>query len=118
AAVTGTPADSNEALKTKSAVAFSNRAEKTTYVVVASPRAGRWTVKALGDAKLAEVNAAAMRPRAKVTAKLRGHKLRYRIPRVKGQTVTFQERGRGVSHVIGSVKTGGGGPPPLPPAPR
>ncbi len=48
-AVVRTPRDSNEALSTKRAVAFANRAEKTTYVILAAPRGGRWTVKALGD---------------------------------------------------------------------
>jgi hypothetical protein len=50
-----------------------------------------------------------MRAPARVDASVRGRTLRYRIPRVKGQTVTFEERGRGVAHALGTVRTGGRG---------
>lgn len=104
-----TPADSNEAVKTKRGVAFVNRGEKTTYVVLAAPRGGRWTVKPLDGAQIASVKTAGMRAPARVTASVKGKSLRYSIPRVKGQTVTFEERATGVAHALGTVKTGGKG---------
>ncbi|WP_028064846.1 hypothetical protein [Solirubrobacter soli] len=104
-----TPADVDGMVSTRRAVAFANRGEKTTYVVLATPRGGRWTVEPASGSQIAEVKAASMRPAAKVTASLRGNSLRYRIPRVKGQTVTFEERGRGVAHALGTVRTGGRG---------
>ncbi len=103
-----TPADSNEALKSRTALAFVNRGEATTYVVLAAPRGGRWTVRAVAGT-IAEVKTASLRAPAKVTARVRGHRLAYRIARVRGQRVTFEERGRGVAHVLGSVAAGGRG---------
>jgi hypothetical protein len=55
------------------------------------------------------VKVAGLRAPARVTARIVGKQLKYRIPRVKGQTVTFEERGSGVAHVLGTVKTGGKG---------
>jgi hypothetical protein len=89
-------------------VAFVNRGEKTTYVVLAAPRGGRWTVKALDGDQIAEVKAAGMRAPVRAKASVKGKTLRYSIPRVKGQTVTFEERGAGVAHVLGTVKGGAG----------
>jgi hypothetical protein len=108
-AVIHTPADVDGTVKTAKALAFANRGEKTTYVLLAAPRGGRWTVEPVAGAQLAEVKVASMRPAASVKARVRGKRLAYRIPRVKGQAVTFEERGRGVAHVLGTVRTGGRG---------
>jgi hypothetical protein len=99
-----TPADTNEALRGQSAVAFANRGLKTTYVVLAHPVAGHWRVT--GDG-IAEVRTAPVRPQPKVSATLRGHRLAYRITPVKGQRVTFEEHGRGVSRTIARATRSG-----------
>src|SRR5262249_43003778 len=99
-----TPADTNEALRGHSAVAFANRGLKTTYVVLAHPVAGRWRVT--GDG-IAEVRTAPMRARPRVSGTLRRGVLSYRIAPVKGQRVTFEEHGRGVSRTIASATRSG-----------
>ena len=101
--------DTNEVVKTKAGIAFANRGEKTTYVVLAKPRGGRWTVKPLGETAIADVKTAGLRPAPAVTAKVRGKALRYRVKRERGQKVTFLEEARGVSRTIGAVTTGGRG---------
>jgi hypothetical protein len=103
-AVIRTPADSNEALKTDRALAWTNAGTDTTYVLLMHPRGGRWTIA--GD-PIADVRTAGMRPAPEVSATLRGHVLRYRVAAVKGQRVSFEERGRGVSRTIASA-TGSG----------
>jgi hypothetical protein len=99
-----TPKDPNEALRGHGAVAFANRGLKTTYVVLAHPVAGRWRVT--GDG-IAEVRTAPVRPQPKVSATLRGHRLAYRFAQVKGQRVTFEEHGRGVSRTIARATRSG-----------
>ncbi|HEY6889644.1 MAG TPA: hypothetical protein VI300_17735 [Solirubrobacter sp.] len=108
-AVIRTPADVDAAAKTEKSLAFANRGEKTVYVLLATPRGGRWTVEPASGSSIAEVKVASMRPAASVKARVKGHRVAYRIPRVKGQTVTFEERGRGVAHVLGTVRGGGRG---------
>jgi hypothetical protein len=99
-----TPKDPNEALRGQSAVAFANRGLKTTYVVLAHPVAGHWRVT--GDG-IAEVKTAPMRSKPRVSATLRHGVLRYRIAPVKGQRVTFEEHGRGVSRTVaGATRSG------------
>jgi hypothetical protein len=99
-----TPKDPNEALRGQSAVAFANRGLKTTYVVLAHPVAGHWRVT--GDG-IAEVKTAPMRSKPRVSATLRHGVLRYRIAPVKGQRVTFEEHGRGVSRTIARATRSG-----------
>jgi hypothetical protein len=99
-----TPADTNEAVRAEHAVAFANRGMKTTYVVLADPVAGRWRVT--GDG-IAEVRTAPVRPQPRVSATLRNHRLTYRVAAVKGQRVTFEEHGRGVSRAITVARRSG-----------
>jgi hypothetical protein len=93
-------------------LAFANRGQQTTYVILAGPRGGRWTVKPLGETKIAEVKTAGLRPapavRASLSGKGRDLRVHYRVGRVAGQKVTFQEVGRGVSHTLGTVRGGKG----------
>lgn len=100
--------DTNEAVRTKVGLAFANRAERTTYVVLAQPRGGRWSVKAVGDTDIAEVKTAGLRPapavRGSVSGKGRDLKVSYRVGQVKGQRVTFQEIGRGVSRTVATAR--------------
>jgi hypothetical protein len=98
-----TPADPSKALKSARALAWQNTGTDTTYVLLVRPRGGRWTV----DGAVAEVKTAGMRPAPKVSATLRGHRLRYRVAAVKGQRVTFEERGRGVSRTIATATRSG-----------
>lgn len=102
--VVETPADTNEALRSKRAVAFANRGLNTTYVVLAHPAAGRWRVT--GDG-IAEVRSAPVRPKPRVSATLRHGVLRYRVAPVKGQRIMFEERGRGVSRTIAAATRSG-----------
>ena len=75
-------------------------AEKTTYVIVNDPKAGRWRVQSLDPARpLSRVAIARGLPRPRVRAKLggRGAKriLSYTLAPLAGQKVAFFERGQG-----------------------
>jgi hypothetical protein len=102
--VVATPSDTHEAMKSSRAVAFANRGLKTTYVVLAHPRPGRWRVT--GDG-IADVRTAPLRPAPRVRATLRRGRLSYRIAARKGQTVTFAEHGRGVSRTVATATRSG-----------
>ncbi|WP_028061390.1 Ig-like domain-containing protein [Candidatus Solirubrobacter pratensis] len=83
---------------------WTNDALDTTYVLLVHPRGGRWTVT--GE-PVVELKTAGMRPAPKVSARLRGKRLSYRVAAVKGQRVTFEERGRGVSRSIATATRSG-----------
>jgi hypothetical protein len=103
-----TAADPAAVTRTSRAFAFSNAATRATYVVLAAPRGGRWTVVPAGDAELAGVRTAAVLPAPSVRAAVRGdgHRraLAYRVKPIPGQRVVFQERGRGVSRTLGATR--------------
>ncbi len=96
-------ADSNEAAKSANGFVWQNTGTDTTYVLLAHPRGGRWTVKG----EVAEVKTAGMRPAPKLSATVRPGELRYRVGAVKGQRVTFEERGRGISRTLLTVTRSG-----------
>jgi hypothetical protein len=97
------PADANEAAKSAHGLVWQNTATDTTYVLLPHPRGGRWTVKG----RVAFVKTAGMRPAPKVSARVRHGVLRYRVAAVKGQRVTFEERGRGVSRTLATATRSG-----------
>jgi hypothetical protein len=102
-AVLQTKTDSNEAFKGSHGLVWQNTGTDTTYVLLAHPRGGRWTVKG----EVAEVKTAGMRPAPKVSANVRHGELRYRVGTVQGQRVTFEERGRGVSRTLATATRSG-----------
>jgi hypothetical protein len=87
---------SGDVTRSDRAVAFTNRAAKTTYIALSKPKGGRYTVT--GDG-IASVSAAPMLAPARVRASLRRGVLRYR----SDQRVKLIERGRGVNRTLGTV---------------
>lgn len=102
-AVLQSAADSNEAAKNAYGMVWQNTGTDTTYVLLGHPRGGRWTVKG----QVAEVKSAGMRPAPKVSASVRRGVLRYHVASVKGQRVTFEERGNGVSRTLATATRSG-----------
>lgn len=75
------------------------------YVALNKPRGGDWTViPNEGSADITEVRTGDGFTPARVTAKLRGRAIAYRITNGgHGQSVQFRERGRFGTHVLGTV---------------
>jgi hypothetical protein len=84
-------------------------ADDATYVLLAHPPAGRWTVQAQpGSAAVTGVRSADILPRPEVHARVAGRgrtrTLVYDVKRIPGQVVTFREVGGGVAHVLGTAR--------------
>jgi hypothetical protein len=84
-------------------------ADDTTYVLVAHPQGGRWTVQAQpGSAPVAGVSYADILPQPEVHARVAGRgrtrTLTYDVKQIPGQVVTFREVGGGVVHTLGSAR--------------
>ncbi len=84
-------------------------ADETTYVLVAHPQAGRWTVQAQpGSAPVTGVRYADILPQPEVHASVAGRgrtrALTYDVKRIPGQVVTFREVGGGVVHTLGTAR--------------
>jgi hypothetical protein len=87
--------------------------DKTTYVFVAHPGAGRWKVTAdIGSPPIAKLQLAGPRPPAKVTAILRGGTRRkllsYRVKPLPGQRVRFVELGARTYQVLRTTRAARG----------
>jgi hypothetical protein len=113
-AVLRTPADPDGVVRTDRAVAFANRATRTTYVGLLRPRGGRWTATPAPGYRLRAMRAADVLAPARVSVRVsrRGRRARllsYRIIPRSGQRVLLQERGRGVNATIAVVRRGGRG---------
>lgn len=82
-----------------------DKPEKTTYVIVRSPHAGRWHIRA--DRPIRGVSSARGLPQPHVTAAVRrrGHKerLSYRLTRIPGQSVRLVEHANGIDHDLGVI---------------
>ncbi len=91
---------SGDVTRADGALAFTNRASRTTYIALSRPRGGRYTVT--GDG-IADVSVAPMLAPVRMTASLKRGVLRYRT----SERVTLVERGRGVNRVLGSVSGAG-----------
>ncbi len=82
-------------------LAFRNADQSTTYIVVARPEAGDWTVTvdAGSTAVTALRRAGALAP-ARVRARVRGGRIVYSATRRRGQQIEFVERGIDVNRRI------------------
>ena len=84
------------------------------YLGVTGPPAGTWTVRArAGSPLIAEVTTSSSVPppkvaQARVTGARRARVLRYRATIGEGQAITFVERGRAGTRVLGAAKAGSG----------
>jgi hypothetical protein len=84
-------------------------ADDTTYIAIAKPSAGAWTVTAEpGSAPIAKILSAEALPEPKVTAKVTGagarRTLRYTVKPIPGQTVRFAEEGTDLGAELGRAK--------------
>jgi hypothetical protein len=97
-----------KALRSARAVVLPDAANRTTYVFVKRPHAGRWRIAGLGGATLSRVSLARGLPKPRVTARVSGkgarRVLRYSVAPLPGQQVRFTERGAGVAHELGRAR--------------
>lgn len=109
------PSDPNVPIKGDGFVIWTVPEANLTYVVVADPKAGDWTVAAQdGSSPIVETRTANGLPEPSVKSRVagRGHSrtLRYDVRRINGQRVTFIERmGSSVGRKLGAVAGGGSG---------
>jgi hypothetical protein len=91
-------------------VVLLDKPERTTYVIVRSPRAGRWRIRA--DRPIRAVSAARGLPSPHVTATVRRRRrkerLTYRLTRIPGQSVRLVEHANGIDHDLGAIAKGRG----------
>lgn len=86
-------------------VVIPSTGENTTYVVLARPKAGRWTVEpAAGSAPVVSVKSAEALPEPSVTAKVHGKRISYTVKQIPGQTVRLREVGPNVSAPLGTLR--------------
>jgi hypothetical protein len=86
---------------------------KTTYVLVARPPAGPWTITAQpGSTPIADVQQAEPLPAPAVHAKVTGHGFRRRLTwtlnAIRGQQVSFVERSGSVARVLKRTRAASG----------
>jgi hypothetical protein len=96
-------------LRTGRAVVFHVASQRTTFLVVKRPAAGRWRITPLPDsAPLVRAGHANGLPRPSIHARVLGHgttrKLVYRVTPLPHQTVTFEEHGHSGSGFIGRAR--------------
>jgi hypothetical protein len=94
-------------------LAFRNEADATTYLAVARPRAGRWTLSPdPGSAPVVRVRRAErlgpVRVRARVTGRGATRRLSWRVTRRRGVRVTFYERSAAGVRRIAATRGGRG----------
>ena len=94
---------------TENEVVFRYAADSTTYVAVARPAAGRWTITANpGSPPLTETRQADGLPEPRVRARVRGRGSRrvlvFRAKRISGQRLRFAERGAGVGRTLATTR--------------
>ncbi len=82
---------------------------ETTYVIVAKPRAGRWTVEPQADsAPVRRIRSANALPEpevhARVTGRGRTRLLSYDVKTIPGQVVRLREIGGGVERALGTAR--------------
>jgi hypothetical protein len=108
-----TSTDPRRAVRAGWGLAFANEAADTTFVLLAAPAGGRWTVTPGPRGRIRDVRVAEVLPAPRVHGHVRGDarakELRYAIRPRRGQRVVFQERGRGASKILGAVRGGGRG---------
>jgi uncharacterized delta-60 repeat protein len=94
--------------KSDDAITVEDTEPNTTLVALRHPAAGNWTIRAaVGSVPIAQVSSADGLPDPGITARVAGvgrrRVLHYRYTPVAGRTVTFVERGRDTSRVLGSA---------------
>ena len=113
--VASDPADPNIPVKGDRFAIWTAPEANLTYVAVAGPRAGNWTVAAQsGSAAIIDTRRANGLPPVSVKASVAGRAhdrtIRYDVKRIDGQRVDFIERmGSSVGRRIGTVNGGGRG---------
>ena len=114
-AIASDPADPNTPIKGDRFAIWTAPEANLTYVAVADPLAGDWTVDAQpGSAKIIDTRKAnglpAVSVEASVAGRARKRTVRYEIGKIAGQRVAFIERmGTSVGRRIGVVNGGGTG---------
>jgi hypothetical protein len=94
-------------------LAFRNESDATTYLAVARPRAGRWTLAPdLGSAPVVRVRRAErlgpVRVHARVSGRRATRRLSWRVSRRRGVRVTFYERSAAGVRRIAATRGGRG----------
>ena len=109
-AVVPAPASASGIVRGDGYALIHSPADNSTYVIVAKPESGRWSVEPQpGSAPIEEVRSADTLPDPSVSAKVtrvRGGKqrVRYLVKRIPGQVVRFREVGGGASAPIGTAR--------------
>ncbi len=86
-------------------VAIQQADDSTTYVAIAAPKPGRWTITPSADSPpIVSVSGADALPEPAVTARVRGGRVSYTVKQIPGQTVAFVEEGRNVAAEIGRAR--------------
>ena len=103
-----TPSDASHVLRTRSAIAFTNLAARTTYVLIAEPSPGRWSVTPRADERVTAVRTADVQPAPRVRVSASRGTLRYRVAAASGERVSFIERGAGLRRSLGVARSTAG----------
>lgn len=108
-----TPPTTLDALRDDRFLLVQNPGDDTTYILVARPPAGAWSISTEpGSAPIAEVQQADPLPgphvRASVTGSGMARRLRWTLTPITGQKVRFVERSGGVARVLGETNAASG----------
>lgn len=111
--ISSDPRSTEIPVRTDVGVVYSDPSSKTTFVALARPPGGRWSVEALsGSTPLTGVRTADGLPDVRVTGSVSGRArartLRYAIRSIPGQKVTFVERSDAVAQGLGKTVTSAG----------
>ena len=104
-----TPPGPTEWIDERRVFLLQDQGQRTTYIAVANPPRGRWTLTLQpGSSPVTEYRSAQSLPPVRVRARVRGRGSRRRLTwaarNLGGQRITFVEAGRGVRRVI--IRTG------------
>ncbi len=78
--------------------------DNVTYVAIARPRPGTWTVTPVPGSSVTSIRTAGALPKPSVKGKIRKGRLVYRVAPIPGQTVRFLEVGKQVSAELGTTR--------------
>ena len=102
-----TPASGS--VRASSYILFGNARTRTTYVLIARPAPGAWTIALNpGSSPLAQIRQASALPPVSVKARVSGRglarALSYSLRSIAGQRVVFAEEGHGAARVLGIAR--------------
>lgn len=100
--VVESPAD-NQPVQADGYIIIPQPSDQSTYVAIAAPERGTWTITPLDGADIAPVLTAQQLPPARVSGSLAKGRLRFSASRIAGQVIRFTEQGRETSREIGST---------------